>query len=119
MNKSTSRIATTAALLVGAALLVSTPAIAGTVPATGVETLAIDCATKSLPSQAVVGELLGINNRSDAYNARNRLMVEVNHACRRAGTSRVQIAVAPLRKRSPNQADRIAKGPDAITRQPR
>ncbi len=113
MNPSISKLFSAASLFVGAALLLPAVAFAGT-GSNGVIT--INCASKTLPSQADVGKALGISNLSDAYGARTRLMVEVNHACRRVGATEVRVALVP-----PRVAMGDASNPVAVesTRSPR
>lgn len=103
MNALIANSAMTIALLASAAALAPATANAGDIPAAAASVLVVDCATKSRPSQVAVGQLLGINNLSQVYEARSRLMAEVHRACHRSGARQVQIVSASSRKR-PNPA---------------
>lgn len=119
MNTRIAKFASTAALLVGAALFAPALAMAGNTPAASPGVLAIDCATKSRPSQVAVGQSLGIDNLSATYDARSRLMAEVHRACHRKGTTQVQIAIAPPQKRIPLPAAQVAVVPAVSSHKPR
>lgn len=53
----------------------------------------VDCNARTLPSQSDVSNLLGIDNFSEAYAARTRLMAEVGRACKKAGSQQVRVAL--------------------------
>ena len=118
MKGSISRFASAAAVLLGAALLAPAPTMAGQAPAAGPDRLVIDCATKLRPSQVAVARSLEIDNVSEAYAARSRLMGEVHRACHRKGTTHVQVVIAPSRKRA-TPPMQVAMAPAANVGTPR
>ncbi|TWI13417.1 hypothetical protein [Aerolutibacter ruishenii] len=61
----------------------------------GAVRLAFDCQARALPTQREVGEVLGLYNFSQVYDARARLMSEVGRACQRVGIERVEVVVLP------------------------
>lgn len=116
MNASFANFASTIVLLACAAAIAPAKANAGDPPATAAGTLVVDCATKARPSQVAVGESLGINNLSQVYEARTRLMAEVHRACHRQGARQVQIVLAPSRKRPDLSRGQVAMVPAAGAR---
>lgn len=108
MNAPFANFASTIALLLGVATLAPVSARAGDAPAAGASALVIDCATKSRPSQVAVGQLLGMDNLSQVYDARSRLMAEVHRACHRNGAKQVQVVAAPSRKRPKPSPGKVA-----------
>lgn len=56
-------------------------ALAESAPAT----ITIDCAHLTMPSQQAVARLTGIDNLTQAYAARTRLMINVQRSCKQAG----------------------------------
>ena len=56
--------------------------------------IVFDCAARTLPSQRLVGELTGQHNFSQVYDTRQRLMVEVGHACQADGIQQVQLVLS-------------------------
>lgn len=119
MNAFSARLAVTTGLLFGATVLASAPAMADHAQAARPGTLVVDCATKARPSQVAVTQSLGINNLSEAYAARSRLMGEVHRACHRKGTTHVQIVAGPSHKRSLPPATQVAMEPVAQRATPR
>lgn len=53
----------------------------------------VDCARRVLPGQAAVAAALGIHNLDQAYQARIKLMSEVNRACHRAAGGQVNLVL--------------------------
>lgn len=78
--------------LAAALVLIAAPA-AATPPQT--VSLLIDCERPALPDQQAVARLTGIDNLSQAYAVRARLMADASRACHRDGAQRVRIVLAP------------------------
>lgn len=57
--------------------------------------LLIDCERPALPDQQAVARLTGIDNLSQAYAVRARLMADASRACQRAGARQVRLVLAP------------------------
>ena len=57
--------------------------------------LSIDCERPALPDQQQVARLTGIDNLSQTYAVRARLMAEAARACQRVGAEQVRIVLAP------------------------
>jgi hypothetical protein len=74
-------------------LAASATSLAADEPADQARELFVDCATRALPSQAAVGELLGQQNIGQVYSARSRMMVEVSRACQREGVTQVRLVL--------------------------
>ena len=81
-------------LLALAASLAASASVAAGVRPLATEII-IDCQTRALPSQAQVSSMLGVDNFSEAYAARSRLMANAARACQRPGTEMVRITRAP------------------------
>ena len=82
----------TAAALAFAAAFVSTAASASPPePAT----ITIDCARPTLPSQQAIARLTGVDNFSQAYAVRARLMGDAKRACQSAGKVQLVLGTAP------------------------
>ena len=64
----------------------------------GGATLVIACDAALRPSQRAIGNLLGIDNPREAYQARSRVMAQVRSACKLNGVVRVTVRgrVAPM-----------------------
>jgi hypothetical protein len=65
---------------------------------TGAATLVVACDASHRPGQRAIGDLLGIDNPREAYQARSRVMAQVRSACKRPGVVRVTVSgrVAPM-----------------------
>ena len=55
--------------------------------------VAIDCARPALPSQRAIARLTGLDNFTQVYAERTRLMIDAQRACR-PGVARVQLVDA-------------------------
>lgn len=76
-------------------LLAALPS-AGAASPTQATDLRVDCAHPALPSQRAVAEFAGVANFSQAYALRERLMLDVQRACKRgAGQVRLVREVQP------------------------
>lgn len=53
-------------------------------------TITIDCAKPALPSQRAFARLTGIDNADQAYDARARLMVRLQRACK-GGAAQIRV----------------------------
>jgi hypothetical protein len=91
------------------ALLFTAVGSAAANPAGGPSTLVVDCNTRALPSQAAIGDMLDQRNFSEAYNARPRLMAEVNRACHREGITGVRLVLNAPRSGSRIDQRKLAR----------
>jgi uncharacterized protein len=78
--------------LAAALVLIAAPAAA--TPPQAVSLL-IDCERPALPDQQAVARLTGIDNLSQAYAVRARLMADASRACHRDGARHVRLVLAP------------------------
>lgn len=58
-------------------------------------TVTIDCKQMRLPSQRAVADLLGIDNFSQLYDARARLMVKAGRTCKQLNADRIELVLEP------------------------
>lgn len=65
--------------------------------------LTVDCASRQMPTQQQVADLVGVTNASQVYGLRLRLRTDVNRACH-SGVDLVQI----VRTKSAGQEDLVA-----------
>lgn len=56
-------------------------------------TVTIDCQQMRLPSQRAVAALLGIDNFSQLYDARARLMVMAGRTCKQLNADRIELVL--------------------------
>ncbi len=71
--------------------------------------LTISCTSRHLPSQQAVGRTLGLNNFGQVYVARERLMQDVERACRKGATQVVVSTDNPTKPPyGPSAARRVA-----------
>lgn len=61
--------------------------------AAGPAVVTIDCQNPRLPGQRQVAGLLGIDNFSQAYDARAKLMVRASRACKQLGAETIQLVL--------------------------
>jgi hypothetical protein len=62
-------------------------------------TITIDCARPALPSQQAIARLTGVDNFSQAYAVRARLMGDAKRACQSASKVRLVLDAAPEARR--------------------
>ncbi|MBF6023238.1 hypothetical protein [Lysobacter niastensis] len=72
----------------------------------------VDCDDQQRPTQQEVAGLTGADNFSQAYDLRNRLMVEIDHMCHRRGGGQFQLVIDLQNKSDNDRRDtntRLAK----------
>lgn len=92
--------APTSALILALALTAALPANAAE-PTAQTPGIVIDCTAPALPSQQEVSALTGIENYSQAYAARGRLMQQGLRACKRGAKQVVIVSPSQPRPDAP------------------
>lgn len=94
--RTASAVPLAAAALALAAALAAAPATAS--PPEPV-TITVDCARPTLPGQQAIARLTGVDNFSQAYAVRARLMGDAKRACQSASKVQLVLGAAPEARR--------------------